>query len=139
MAERDLETIAREWWAGDGSQDAFDEVWDIQQYERERVPALIRAMLDTAKEAQPSKSIADVGTSLIESLLTEPDPVPPAQVFAFIRAAEVTHDELLGVLSGVYPEMLVMYDLTGLFGDVLTRGEIAWLTDRSASGRREHL
>jgi hypothetical protein len=139
MADRDLETIAREWWAGDGTQDAFNEVSNIGWNQHDRVPALIRAMLDTAKEAPPGTSIAYIGTSLIESLLTEPYPIPPAQVFALIRAAEVTHEELLGVLRGVYPEMLVTYDMSGLLGDVLTQEEIAWLTDRSAPGRRDFL
>jgi hypothetical protein len=138
MADRDLETIAREWWAA-GYGDSFDEIDDIVRHHREAVPALIKALADAVDGAASGKKLAYIGTTVIEDLLGSSELFGADEVVVILRSAQLTHDELVSVLSGVYPELLVHVDLKGLAGDLLSNEEIAWLTSRAAPGRSDYL
>lgn len=100
MADQDFEAIAREWWGGDGTQDAFDEVWRIQEFDRELVPALLRALVDTVPREQ---SIAYIGTSVLESLMMEPDPLSASRVAELVKAAGLSPEQIALILTGMYP------------------------------------
>jgi hypothetical protein len=104
MVDRDLETIAREWWNGDGTQDAFDEVWRIQEFDHERVPALLRALVDGVP---PDRSIAYIGTSVLEDLMMEPDPLSAARVAELVNEAGLTREQIVLILTGMYPHYRV--------------------------------
>jgi len=100
MTERDLQTVAREWWGSDGTSRAFDEVWQIQEYDHGRLPALFRALADTVPAGE---SLAYVGIAIVESLLSEPDPVPSGDILGWLRSAGLAADEIGVLLGGMYP------------------------------------
>lgn len=94
-------TIAREWWAGDGTQEAFTEVSHIEWYDQNRVPELLKALVDTVP---PDESIAYVGTTVLEDLMAAPEPVDATRVAELVRAARLSADQVALILSGMYPE-----------------------------------
>ena len=129
--------IAEGWWTSDGSDDVFGEVEDILDNEPAKVPALLRAMVDTAPEGQLHR----IGTGPIESLEMGIEfgwRKKPATM-ELLLAANLTAPELLEVLRGAWPSYIVEMDVARWLGGILTHEQLEWLRTEDAPGRHDWL
>lgn len=132
----ELLELARLRWLSDGSDEAFDRVWEITHEHHELVPALIRAMITTA----PRGRLPFIGTSIIEDLFNDAQDRGQTDASVdLLLAAQLSTDHLFAILSGIYPEILLEMDAEHRLAGHLSAQQIAWLLNPDALGRREPL
>ena len=115
MADRsdNLKAVAVEWWRGDGTQPAFDEVFEILNHDRQRVPLLIEALASTA----PSGALSYIGVEALRLVLD----------------SGLSPSELFLILTGAYANYLESLD--NLSGAPFSASQLAWLLDDGATNR----
>jgi hypothetical protein len=126
-----LESVAAAWWRGDGTEDALDEVFDILNYDRERVPQLVAALAAAA----PSGGLQYIGTSIVEDLAfqVEDGELSGAEALRLVVDSGLSRSQLFSVLTGAYAVNLRALD--DLRGVALSTAQASWLLNDRAPNR----
>lgn len=143
MRRRKLETIAKRWWRAtdEVSDDAkriadLERVDDLVDSHPDLASALIRALVATA----PARGPHYVGTSVVEGLhYTAEFKGTPNPALQIVLAANLSPENLVAVLSGVYPDLLEEWDARTVLANALSEDELDWLLDPTAPDRRDYL
>ena len=93
------------------------------------IPALIRATVATAR---PPWGLPYIGTWYVEHLIMDFEHQgTPDRTIELLLAARLTPDQLIAVLSGVYPDMLDEIGAFERLAGILSDERRAWLVDRT--------
>ena len=111
------------------SDSANEQISDIFEAE-EQISALLRALVPTYATRA---SLGAVATWHVENLYYSLNCNPLPHLFA----AGLTRNDLIRVLSGVYPETLAAMGLPEVATRSLTRDDIQWLVDPMSDRRRD--
>jgi hypothetical protein len=133
-----LRDLAAGWWLGP-SDDLDDEgPWEavdaLVQADSDALPAVIRALADTA----PEGGLSYIGVSVVEDLeiLAEVQH-RPSRTVAHLTAAGLSREELFEILSGPWTHYLVDLDVRSAFAGIFSERQFAWLLDDAAPSRRD--
>jgi len=126
-----LEATAAAWWQGDGSEDAFDEVFEVLNDDHQQVPRLIAALAAAA----PPGALQYIGTSVVEDLAFQVDDgdLSGIEALRLVLDSGLSPSQLFLVLTGAYAVNL--HSLDDLRGVPLSPAQTSWLLDDRAPNR----
>ena len=123
MRRRKLESLARHWWRGTGVEYGWTRIHDMVAARRELV-AVVQALVATA----PAGELPFVGTSVIEDLFYQQNLLHRSPIAtAILRSSRLDNEDLVAVLSGVYPDILAELKIADGLADLLTTKQLDWL------------
>jgi hypothetical protein len=129
-----VDTVAARWWQSTGDDGYHDALAIFLEDRPAEAPLLIAAMVSTRP---PDRHLGWIGTGPLESMYYASH--DSKAIADLMRAAPISSDERISILSGVWPGLLSEWEIAVTLKDIIPAARLTWLLDIQAPGRSEPL